>query len=300
MNKKRKYLAIASLVTILVGGLALFLSGRNIAVLNPQGTIARQERELIIIATLLGLLVVIPVFIMTFMIAWKYRESNSSSTYSPDWDHSRLAESVWWGLPCVIIVILSVITWNSSHALDPFKPLQSNKIPMTIQVVALDWKWLFIYPDQNIATVNYVQFPKETPVNFEITADAPMNSFWIPQLGGQIYAMPGMSTHLHLMADGVGSYSGSSANLSGKGFAEMRFTAKSSTEADFNSWAENTKTSANKLNAITYDSLSQPSVNNSQAYYSLSDPGLYNSIIAKYMGPMIDGHHDHSQYGDDF
>ena len=132
----------------------------------------------------LSLIVVIPVYIMLFLFAWKYREGNTKAKYSPDWDHSALLETIWWTVPLLLITILSVVTWNSSHDLDPFRPLNSSVKPVKIQVVALQWKWLFIYPEQNIASVNYVEFPVNTPVDFEITADAPMNSFWIPQVGG--------------------------------------------------------------------------------------------------------------------
>ena len=162
--------------------------------------------------------------------------------HAPDWEHNYIAEYCWWGVPIVIIVILAVTTWKSSHDLNPFKPIESEKKPLAIQVVALHWKWLFIYPEQGIATVNFVQFPEKTPINFEITSDAPMNSFWIPQLGGQIYAMPAMRSKLHLIANEIGSFRGVSANISGKGFAGMTFTAKSSSEEDFDAWVQSGKT----------------------------------------------------------
>lgn len=261
---------------------AVYLRGHSIAVLNPQGLIANKERDLIVTLTLLMLIVVIPVFVLTFAIAWKYREGNTTARYAPEWDHNRWAEAVWWAVPLVLIAVISMISWRSSHELDPFKPLGSSTPPITIQVVALQWKWLFIYPQQNIATVNFVQFPKNTPVNFQITADAPMNSFWIPQLGGQIYAMAGMSTQLHLMADGVGSYRGSSANLSGQGFADMRFIAKSSSGADFDNWIRLVKRSQNSLTMAEYDKLAQPSRNNPPTIYSSKPPSLYDTILTKY------------------
>jgi len=201
MSKKLKlvgFLLLSLGVVLLVAG---YLHGHSIAVLNPQGFIANKERGLIVTITLLMLIVVIPVFALTFAIAWKYREGNTAARYSPEWDHNRWVEAVWWAVPLVLITVISMISWSSSHELDPFRPLRSANPPITIQVVALQWKWLFIYPDQNIATVNFVQFPANTPVDFQITSDAPMNSFWIPQLGGQIYAMAGMSTQLHLMEE---------------------------------------------------------------------------------------------------
>ncbi|HEX7259876.1 MAG TPA: ubiquinol oxidase subunit II [Candidatus Saccharimonadia bacterium] len=288
-----KVLVVLLLIGGLVGGLVLFLAAHPVAVLDPRGLIASEQRNLIVVTTLLMLLIVVPVFGMTFGIAWKYRAGNTKARYTPDWDHSRVAETLWWGIPSVIIVILAVITWKSSHDLDPFKPLISPNKPVTIQVVALPWKWLFIYPDQNIATVNYVQFPENTPIHFVITADAPMNSFWIPQLGGQIYAMPGMSTQLHLMASEVGSYAGSSANLSGAGFANMRFEAKATTQVAFDDWVAATKKSPLHLGATDYNQLAQPSKRDDVAYYGIASNELYDSIIMKYMLPADGTKHEH-------
>ncbi len=281
----KKLTLIGSFVLLLGAGLfaANYLRGLDVAVLNPHGLIAHKERSLMITITLLMLIVVIPVFGLTFFIAWKYREHNTAAAYTPDWDRNRLIEAAWWGVPLVLLSIISVMTWQSSQALDPFKPLASGNPPITIQVVALQWKWLFIYPEQHIATINYVQFPQNTPVNFQITSDAPMNSFWIPQLGGQVYAMAGMSTQLHLMADGSGSYRGSSANLSGEGFAGMNFMAKSTTRGDFDSWAQTVKRTAPKLTMAEYAKLALPSQNNVAASYSSQPSGLYDTIVTKYM-----------------
>lgn len=285
MHTKYKVIFITLYVLEIAAILAALLHGNTIAILSPKGSIASQERSLIILATVLMLVVVIPVFALTFWIAWKYRASNTKATYTPEWDHNRTIELVWWGIPFVLIGILSVVTWVASHKLDPFRPIASTKEPLTIQVVALDWKWLFIYPEQDIATVNFVQFPVDRPVNFEITSDAPMNSFWIPQLGGQIYAMSGMSTELHLMADKTGDYNGSSANISGKGFAGMTFIARASTDTAFAQWVQSAKQSPNTLSQSTYDELAKPSENNPVAYYSSEEPGLYNAILSKYTSP---------------
>jgi cytochrome o ubiquinol oxidase subunit 2 len=270
---------------VLATVLALLVRHTTVAVLQPRGYIADKERSLLFLVTGLGLLIIVPVFIMTFTIAWRYREGNTKATYRPDWDGDRRAETIWWTVPLILIAIVSVITWNSSHELDPFKPLASSNKPITIQVVALQWKWLFIYPQQDIATVNYLQFPERTPVNFELTADAPMNSFWIPQLGGQIYAMTGMSTQLHLMADGQGSYRGSSANISGTGFASMHFVAKSSSLAAFKQWVNQVKQSPQQLDTATYHQLAQPSIPKQQLAYSADAVGLYDKIILGYMLP---------------
>ena len=290
MSKKYK-LILAILISVIVAELVLllviYLQGSNFAVLNPKGIVGLQQRNLMIFATLLSLVVVIPVFALTFFIVWKYRAGNVNAKYSPDWDHNTKIEAVWWGVPIVLILILGVVTWNSSHALDPKKALVSNKKPVTVQVVALEWKWLFIYPEYNVASVNYLQFPEDTPVNFEITADAPMNSFWIPQLGGQIYAMSGMKTKLNLMASEVGDYNGSSANLSGAGFAGMKFTARASSEADFDSWVQSLKQSPDSLSMATYTKLAEPSKNNPPAAYA-SQSGLFDMIMMKYMKPAVE------------
>jgi cytochrome o ubiquinol oxidase subunit II len=285
MTKPIKLILIILVILAVVALAASYLSGTNIAVLNPKGVVADQERNLIIFAALLSLIVVIPVFTITAVVAWRYREGNTKARYSPELDHSRVAETVWWLIPSALILTLSVVAWQTSHTLDPAQPLSSNVAPMTIQVVALDWKWLFIYPQQHIATVNYVQFPQATPVNFEITADAPMNSFWIPQLGSQIYAMPGMSTQLHLMANGEGSYRGASANISGRGFAGMSFTAKSTSQADFDQWVQSVQQQSGELNQGTYASLAKPSQNVPASSYASVSGDLFDTVINKYMVP---------------
>lgn len=285
VNRKYRFVISAVLLFGLIAAVWSFFATADIDVLQPQGTIANQQRDLLVIATLMMLIVVIPVYILTFAIAWKYRASNTKAKYSPNLTGNKKAEAVWWGIPMVIIAILAVITWQTSHSLDPFKSLSSEKQPVNIQVVALQWKWLFIYPEHDIATVNHVEFPEKTPVNFVITSDAPMNSFWIPSLGGQIYAMAGMSTKLHLMADTVGTYKGSSANISGEGFSDMRFTARSRTSQGFEDWVQRTKQSSDKLSVDEYKKLSQKSRNNKIKYYSSVDNGLYDTIIMKYMAP---------------
>lgn len=283
MNKKYLVPVILVCLAVAVLGFSLYQNLDSLAVLNPQGEVANKQKNLILFTLALSLVVVIPVFIMTFWFAWKYREGNTKSKYTPDWDHSVVAETIWWAIPLIIISILAVITYRSSHDLDPFKSLSSTKPPLTIQVVALDWKWLFIYPKQQIASLNYVKFPQQTPIRFEITSDAPMNSFWIPQLGGQIYAMSGMSTHLNLMADHSGIYRGSSANISGRGFAGMHFNAESSSDTEFTSWISNAQASGNRLGLAEYEKLSRPSQNNPPAIYSGIDKHLYDTIVMKYM-----------------
>lgn len=254
----------------------------NMQVLNPKGQIAGRERALIFEAALLMLIVVIPVYLMTFFIAVKYREGNKKAKYSPDWDGNRKIEITWWAIPGIIIAILAVITYKSSHDLDPYKSISSAKRPLTVQVVSLDWKWLFIYPKQNIATVNFLELPLGRPVNFEITSDAPMNSFWIPQLGGQIYAMSGMETKLSLIADHPGDYRGSSANISGRGFSEMTFTARAAGQSDFAQWVKYAKMSPLAMNLDAYKQLAQPSTLDQPAYYSSVKVDLFGNILTKF------------------
>ncbi len=280
---KRNYIAVAFLsITIVFAVLVTLLRDYTFSVFDPKGLIATEERGLIIHAVLLMLIVVIPVFILAFTIAWRYRAGNTKATYTPNWENSPMEELVWWAVPLEIILVLGALTWSSTHELDPYKPLDSTSTPLTVEVVALDWKWLFIYPSLGIATVNQLYLPVGTPVTFDITADAPMNSLWIPQLGGQMYAMTGMVTKLHLVANEAGDYQGRSANFSGDGFADMHFTAHAISPKDFTTWATNTKQSGAVLDQASYSSLVKPGTTTPQSYV-LNGNDLYNSIVTKYM-----------------
>ncbi|NGX50441.1 MAG: Cytochrome bo(3) ubiquinol oxidase subunit 2 [Chlamydiae bacterium] len=285
MKSRYKVILLVLLFFASVALTAIYLSSRSVPVLEPKGVIAVQERELLITASLLMLIVVIPVFILTWLIAWRYRESNEKSKHSPDWEHNSVAECCWWGIPLIIVIILAIITWKTSHTLNPFRPIVTGKKPIEIQVVALEWKWLFIYPEYGIATVNFVQFPEKTPLNFEITADAPMNSFWIPQLGGQIYAMPSMRMKLHLLANEVGDYRGSSSNFSGKGFAGMTFIARASSDEEFEQWIERVRDSQNLLTFEKYNQLVEPTSYDPVATYRLEQLDLFERILEKYSPP---------------
>ncbi|MCF6807833.1 ubiquinol oxidase subunit II [Thiotrichales bacterium 19S9-12] len=266
----------------------ILLSGcSSIISMHPKGLVAAEEKELFIIATLLMLIVVIPVIVLTLLIAWRYRASNTKATYKPNWAHSTILEVVWWTIPIIIIAILAVITWITTHKLDPYRTLDTkdkNK-PLVVQVVALDWKWLFIYPEQNIATVNYLQIPTHRQVEFKITADAPMSSFIIPQIGGQIYAMAGMQTRLHLIAEHPGIYSGFNANYTGKGFAGMKFNAKATSQAQFDQWVSKVKRANNRLTHQAYMQLAKPTIDAPVTYYSSVMPKLYHDIMMKFMMP---------------
>lgn len=284
MKNIMRALLIVAIVAV-VSFLLAYMSSHNMGVFNPKGIIALAEMNLIVTTTLLMLIVVIPVFVMLAVFSWRYRAGNTKAKYSPDWHRSMVLEVIWWAVPIIIIVIIARITWVSSHDLDPYKPIVSSIEPVTIQVVALEWKWLFIYPDQNIATVNFVQLPIDTPINFRITGDAPMNSFWIPQLAGQIYAMAGMDTALHMLASEEGDYAGVSANYSGVGFSGMKFTARASSQYEFDQWVRTVRMSPDVLSIDEYAKLAEKSRNNEVSHYSSVHRGLYDKIIMKFMAP---------------
>ncbi len=269
---------------LLLLGCCLLLGGCQLGILDPAGSIGVAEKNLIIVSTLIMLVVVIPVIVLTLVFAWRYRATNEAATYAPTWSHSTRLEAVIWGVPCLIILFLGILTWTTTHTLDPYKPLASKTKPIVIQVVALDWKWLFIYPQLGIATVNQIDFPVGTPVDFRITSDTVMNSFFIPRLGSQIFAMAGMRTQVHLIADEPGTYEGLSANFSGRGFSDMRFQAIASSEANFQAWVRKARDANTPLTQASYAKLEAPSEKNSVELFSHVKPGLFSDIIAKYMG----------------
>ncbi|MBA1188913.1 ubiquinol oxidase subunit II [Pseudomonas entomophila] len=262
----------------------LLLSGCNWTLLDPKGQVGIEQKNLILIAFGLMLLVVIPVIIMTLVFAWKYRATNKAATYTPDWSHSTKIEAAVWLIPILIIIALGIVTYKTTHSLDPYRPLDSDVKPVQIDVVALDWKWLFIYPEQGIATVNKIVFPANTPVNFRVTSDAVMNSFFIPGLGGQIYAMAGMTTKLHLIANENGEFDGISANYSGAGFTGMKFKATATSQADFDAWVNEVKQSPKKLEKAQYEALAKPSENNPVELYGEVPADLFQTIVDKYEG----------------
>jgi cytochrome o ubiquinol oxidase subunit II len=256
----------------------------NFALLSPKGVIAAGQKHVLLTSVLLMFVLAVPFYIATFLIIHRYKVDNNNDTlYQPDLSGTTFKQMLLWVLPAALVFCLSVIIWKSSHALDPFKEIRSDSKPITIQVVALDWKWLFIYPEHNIATVNFVEFPENTPINFVLTADAPMNSFWIPELGGQMYAMAGMSTKLNLMAGQQGEFRGSAAEINGDGFSGMNFIAKSVSGSEYEQWINSVKQSNLILSSEEYSKLANPSKNNSVVYYSSADTSLYNNILSKYM-----------------
>jgi cytochrome o ubiquinol oxidase subunit 2 len=264
------------------------LAGCGTVLLNPSGDVASQQGKLIIVSTVLMLLIIVPVIALTILFAWRYRQSNREATYSPDWDHSTVLELVIWAAPLLIIIALGAVTWISTHTLDPYRPLQrldaqrpvpAGLKPITVQVVALDWKWLFIYPEQGIATVNELAAPVDVPIEFKITSSTVMNSFFIPALAGQIYAMPGMQTTLHAVINKPGVYDGFSANYSGAGFSGMKFKFHGLDTAGFEAWVKTAKASGQQLTRGNYLQLEQPSEREPVKHYAAYAEGLYDAIL---------------------
>lgn len=264
--------------------LLLLASCDKASMLTPKGYIASQQLDLLIISVALMLLVIVPTFIFTITIAYKYRASKNN-TYKPAWAHSKIIEFFCWGIPIIIILILATITWKTSHSLDPYKPIVSDKEPLEIQVFSLDWKWLFVYPEQKIATINYLRLPTDRPVKFKLTSSGAMNSFLIPALGGQIYTMAGMATTLYYRADQVGQYNGHGSNYTGRGFSKMRFKVDVVSEDDFNPWVDKVKFSADKKLTLDYygNKLLPKSIGDKEDFFSDVEPVLFERIIMSFM-----------------
>ena len=270
-----KFSALALLGMVLLAG----CDNSKYIVLNPKGPVAQQELHLIIISVILCAIVIIPVLGIFVYITIRFRDKpGNKAPYKPEWDDSKVLEIIWWGIPIVIIAILGVYTAKTT--LNLTKPPVTNVKPITVQVTSMDWKWMFTYPGKQIATVNYAEIPAGVPVQFILTSDAPMNSFWIPQLGGQEYTMPGMSMGLWLQADKVGEYFGSGANFTGKGFAHMQFRVKSVSQTDFDKWAAGLKKTAPVLTNAGYKKLSKPSTEKELSFSSYPK-GLFDDIINK-------------------
>lgn len=274
------YLIVCTIIVLVLLGVWL-VHGVRFDVLSPSGAIAQQQKSLLLFALVLSAVVVIPVFTMLGLFAWKYREGGKGK-HTPEWSENSALEALWWGIPIIIIVVLAVVTWRTSHSLDPYRPIASSHQTIEVQVVALQWKWLFIYPDKHIATVNKLVVPEDTPVHFTITADAPMSAFWVPALGTQIYAMNGMSSQLNLIADHTGQFDGYTTNINGKGYSDMKFVVDARTQTDFDKWTTTTASSSAKMDIATYEQIARPSTME-QKEYALADSSLYDTIIYKYM-----------------
>jgi cytochrome o ubiquinol oxidase subunit 2 len=254
-------------------------------VLDPVGPIGAQEKQILLNSTAIMLAIVIPVILATIAFAWWFRRGNSKATYRPDWEYSGAIEIVVWSIPALTIMLLGGITWIGSHDLEPSKPLKSNVQPVKVDVVSLDWKWLFIYPDQGIATVNQLVVPAGTPVNFRLTSATVWNSFFVPQFGSMIYTMPRMTTRLHLQADRQGIYDGLSSHYSGEGFSGMRFKAHVVPPQEFAAWAQGASGKGLVLDASSYADLAKPSSYVKPVTYGAVSPGLFDAIVANRAPP---------------
>jgi cytochrome o ubiquinol oxidase subunit 2 len=230
---------------------------RGAGVLDPQGPVSAAERLILLNATGIMLVVVLPVIVLTLAFAWWYRASNKRAAYRPEWAYSGHIELVVWAIPAMVVILLAGVAWTGSHELDPALPLKADAKPLRIEVVSLDWKWLFIYPDQGIAAINDLVIPAGTPIEFYLTSATVMNSFFVPQLGSQIYTMPGMTTRLNLLADHPGNYPGLSANFSGDGFSDMRFVVRAVPAAEFTAWLARTRKAGPPLDANAYSLLAR-------------------------------------------
>ena len=263
-------------------------------VLNPAGDVARQQGDLIVVATVLMLIVIVPVIALTLFFAWRYRASNKQATYAPDWDHSVQLELVIWAVPLLIIIALGAITWISTHTLDPYRkldrigkdrPVPEGVQPLTVQVVALDWKWLFIYPEQGIAAVNEMAAPVDRPIRFVLTSSTVMNAFYVPELAGMIYTMPGMQTELNAVINKPGEFEGFSSNYSGAGFSHMRFAFHASDAAGFEAWVAKVRGAGATLDRPGYLALEKPSEKEPVRHYASVDAGLYDAILNRCVDP---------------
>jgi cytochrome o ubiquinol oxidase subunit II len=257
---------------------ATTLAGCSEGVLNPKGPIASAERQILFNALGIMLAIVIPTMLATLVVAFWFRSSNRRARYQPDFEYSGRLELLVWSIPIMTVLLLAGVTWVGSYDLDPPKPIASTEKPVRVQVVSLDWKWLFIYPDQGIASVNRLTIPVGTPVSFEVTSSGVMNSFWVPQLGGQIYTMAGMATRLNLQADYSGTYRGRSANYSGSGFADMYFDVDAVPAEKFAQWIDATRSAGAELDAQAYADLAKPGKAVAPFTYRSVTPNLFSRI----------------------
>jgi cytochrome o ubiquinol oxidase subunit 2 len=272
---------------LLVPLVAPLLAGCNAVVMAPAGDVAVQQRDLIIIATVLMLLIIIPVMVLVVLFARKYRQGNNAR-YEPNWDHSTQLELVIWSAPLAIIICLGAVTWVSTHLLDPYRelgrlgpdrPVVAEVEPLEVEVVALDWKWMFLYPQYDIATVNELVVPVDRPISFKLTASTVMNSFYIPAMAGQIYAMPGMQTRLHGVINEPGTYKGIAAHYSGHGFSGMHFATKGVSDAEFETWLADVRTSPDMLSRQRYLEVEKPTENVPVMHFAGVESGLYTAIL---------------------
>ena len=254
-------------------------------VLDPHGPVAAAERTILLNATVVMLAVVVPVIVLTLAFAWWFRAGNKWARRDPSWVYSGAVEVTVWAIPALVVLFLGGIAWIGSHELDPARPIASARPPLTVQVVSLDWKWLFIYPDLGVASVNRMVVPAGTPLRLRLTSASVMNSFFVPQLGSQIYTMAGMTTSLNLRADTPGTYAGLSANFSGDGFSDMRFDAVALAPGEFERWLAGVRAGPDTLDAPRYAALARPGIEAAPASFARVAPDLFGAIVAGAAGP---------------
>jgi cytochrome o ubiquinol oxidase subunit 2 len=254
-------------------------------ILDPQGPIGAAEKTILIDSLAIMLAIVVPTILATFAFAYWFRASNSKAIYWPDWEYSGRIELVVWAIPALTVILLGGVAWIGAHQLDPPKPIAGSSSPLTIQVVSLDWKWLFIYPDQKVATINTLTVPAGVPLQFQLTSASVMNAFFIPQFGSMIYTMNGMTTRLNLQADRPGTFQGLSAQFSGDGFADMHFDVHVVPSEQFPKWAEDASNADKPLDEQSYQQIAKPSMKNEPAIYRLADPDLFRSIATQKIPP---------------
>ena len=272
----------------------LLLGGCNLVLLDPSGDVARQQSDIMIITTIITALIIVPVLIAIAVVAWRYRASNKQARYDAEWDHSPQLELVVWAGPLLIIIAVGAISWIGTHQLDPYRPLDrvakgqpvaAGTKPLEVDVVSLRWKWLFFYPQYGIATVNQLAAPVDVPIRFKMTSDAMMDAFSVPELAGMVYTMPGMQTMLHAVINKPGQYPGFSANYSGAGFTDMRFTFEGMSQQDFDDWVAKAHAAGGTLDLPAYDQLRQPERDAPVRSYASFEPDLYTRILNRCADP---------------
>jgi len=263
----------------------IILTGCQAAVLDPQGIIGRAEKMILIDSIAIMLAIVAPTITATFAFAWWFRASNARARYQPDWVYSGRIELIVWGIPLLVIMLLGGVAWIGSHDLDPAKPLTSKAPPLEVQVVSLDWKWLFIYPTQGVASVNQLVVPAGAPLHFSLTSASVMNAFFIPQLGSMIYTMNGMTTQLNLQADAPGAFRGLSSHYSGDGFSDMHFDVLAMPAEQFAAWIEAARNAGPTLDPASYAALAKQSINTRPFTFGAVDPGLFQQIVTQKLAP---------------
>jgi cytochrome o ubiquinol oxidase subunit 2 len=280
-NKARRHTVLRLLFLsplFLLGGCSL----NQVPVLSPDGPIASTERDLLLVAVSLMLIVVIPVFAMAAWFVWHYRARNTRARYEPEWSYSAGIDAIVWLVPAAIVIVLGTLVWNYTNRLDPYKPIASSKPPLHIEAISLDWKWLFIYPQQHIAAVNELVIPDKRPISLKLTSDTVMNSLYLPGLAGQIYAMAGMQTRLNMLADAPAQLTGLNTQYSGSGFADQHFAVRVVRPGAFDAWTKKVRQSPKMLDAANYARLEKPTTNVPVTHYSAVEPDLFDKVIAKY------------------